>query len=271
MEDKIYTMYMEQITKFPLLSSEEEKELAQKIQRGEEAARQTLINSNLRLVVSVALKYSGPSFSIMDLIQEGNMGLMTAASKFCGSFNTRFSTYAYAWITQSILRFVRLKGTAIPLPAQKEERLRTVISACDELRQHFNREPTAREIAVYLNMDEAKVKKLLQYNYAVVSLDEKVGVEDGLTFSDLLIDQSECTETKVLNRISRTECENLIRRLPRKESTVLLSRYRASIFGEKITLHQIGSKLGFAPETIRQIELRARKKMRKVFNEAQIG
>ncbi|WP_428770568.1 sigma-70 family RNA polymerase sigma factor [Treponema sp. HNW] len=225
----------------------------------------------MRLVVSVALKYSGPSVSTMDLIQEGNMGLMTAASKFCESFNTRFSTYAYVWITQSILRFIRLKDTAIPLPAQKEESVRTVMAALDELRQHFHREPTAREIAVYLNMDEDKVKKLLQYNYAVVSLDERVSIEGGLTFSDLLVDQSECTETKALNRISRLECENLIRRLPRKESAVLLNKYRASIFGDKITLHQLSSKMGLAPETIRQIELRARAKMRKVLDEAQIG
>lgn len=270
MEDKIYRMYMERLKKIPLLTREQEKELARKIQKGDAVAKQALINSNLRLVVSIALKYAGPSFSVMDLIQEGNMGLMIAVSKFCESFDTRFSTYAYAWIVQSILRFIRLKDTAIPLPAQKEEALRIVITACDELRQHFNREPTAREIAVYLNMDEQRVKKVLQYNYAVVSLDEKVGDEDGLTFSDLLIDQSECPETKVLNRISCRECENLIKRLPQKESTVLLNKYRASVLGDKITLHQLSSKMGFAPETVRQIEIRARAKMKKVLLEAEI-
>lgn len=270
MEDKIYMMYIEQLKKYPLLNPEQEKELARKIQRGNEAAKQALINSNLRLVVSVALKYSGPSISIMDLIQEGNLGLITAASKFCETFNTRFSTYAYVWITQSILRYIRLKDTPIPLPAQKEESVRTVISTLDELRQHFRREPTAREVAVYLNMDETKVKELLHYNYAIVSLDEKVGVEEGLTFSDLLIDQSECTETKVLNRISCQECEKLIRRLPQKESVVLLNKYRASVLGDKVTLHQLSSKMGLAPETVRQIEIRARAKMKKVLLEAEI-
>ncbi len=270
MEDSIYKIYADQIRKIPLLSCEREKELAFRIQNGDERAKQILIKSNLRLVVSVALKYASPSFSLMDLIQEGNLGLMNAAAKFNAKFNTRFSTYAYLWIVQSITRFIRLKDTAIPLPALKEEAVRAVKNAMNELRQHFRREPTVRETAVFLNMEEQTVRDVLSYSFAVLSLDEKTDSCSGQTFSDLLVDYSACPETEVLNRITQRECEDLIRRLPPRESTVLLSRYRASVIGTKVTLQQIGRRMGLATESVRQIEVSARKKMRKVLCETQL-
>lgn len=270
MDRYVYESYLKKIRKFPLLSAEREKELALNIKNGDREARKTLINANLRLVVSIAFRYAVPTIPAMDIIQEGNLGLMAAAEKFDPAFNTRFSTYAYIWIVQYINRYIRLKDTAIPLPAMKEELVRAVTSASDELRRHFRREPTVRELAVFLNMKESDVQKALRYKYAFVSLDEKVNSSSETTFSDLLTDSTASPETTVLDGIARQECENLIRRLPARERFVLLNKYRASVNREKVTLHQLGRKLGVSTEAVRQIELRGRAKMRMVLSGCEV-
>ena len=266
MDRYVYESYLKKIRKFPLLSAEREKELALNIKNGDREARKTLINANLRLVVSIAFRYAVPTIPAMDIIQEGNLGLMAAAEKFDPAFNTRFSTYAYIWIVQYINRYIRLKDTAIPLPAIKEELVCAVTSASDELCRHFRREPTVRELAVFLNMKESDVQKALHYKYAFVSLDEKVNSSSETTFSDLLTDSTSSPEMTVLNGIARQECENLIRRLPARERFVLLNKYRASVNREKVTLNQLGRKLGPSTEAVRQIELRGRTKMRMVLD-----
>ncbi len=270
MDRYIYESYIKRIHKFPLLSAEREKELAHNIKNGDLRSRQELINANLRLVVSIAFKYAVPTIPAMDIIQEGNLGLMAAAEKFDPAFNTRFSTYAYIWIVQYINRYIRLKDTAIPLPAMKEELVRAVTSASEELRRHFRREPTVRELAVFLNMKGSDVQKALRYKYAFVSLDEKVNSSSETTFSDLLTDSTASPETTVLDGIARQECENLIRRLPARERFVLLNKYRASVNREKVTLHQLGRKLGVSTEAVRQIELRGRAKMRMVLSGCEV-
>ena len=270
MDRYVYESYIKRIRKFPLLSAEREKELAHNIKNGDLRSRQELINANLRLVVSIAFKYAVPTIPAMDIIQEGNLGLMAAAEKFDPAFNTRFSTYAYIWIVQYINRYIRLKDTAIPLPAMKEELVRAVTSASEELRRHFRREPTVRELAVFLNMKGSDVQKALRYKYAFVSLDEKVNSSSETTFSDLLTDSTASPETTVLDGIARQECENLIRQLPARERFVLLNKYRASVNREKVTLHQLGRKLGVSTEAVRQIELRGRAKMRMVLSGCEV-
>ena len=270
MDRYIYESYIKRIHKFPLLSAEREKELAHNIKNGDLRSRQELINANLRLVVSIAFKYAVPTIPAMDIIQEGNLGLMAAAEKFDPAFNTRFSTYAYIWIVQYINRYIRLKDTAIPLPAMKEELVRAVTSASEELRRHFRREPTVRELAVFLNMKGSDVQKALHYKYAFVSLDEKVNSSSETTFSDLLTDSTASPETTVLDGIARQECENLIRQLPERECFVLLNKYRANMNREKVTLHQLGRKLGVSTEAVRQIELRGRTKMRMVLSGCEV-
>ncbi len=270
MDRYVYESYIKRIRKFPLLSAEREKELAHNIKNGDLRSRQELINANLRLVVSIAFKYAVPTIPAMDIIQEGNLGLMAAAEKFDPAFNTRFSTYAYIWIVQYINRYIRLKDTAIPLPAMKEELVRAVTSASEELRRHFRREPTVRELAVFLNMKGSDVQKALRYKYAFVSLDEKVNSSSETTFSDLLTDSTASPETTVLDGIARQECENLIRQLPERECFVLLNKYRANMNREKVTLHQLGRKLGVSTEAVRQIELRGRAKMRMVLSGCEV-
>ena len=270
MDRYVYESYIKRIRKFPLLSAEREKELAHNIKNGDLRSRQELINANLRLVVSIAFKYAVPTIPAMDIIQEGNLGLMAAAEKFDPAFNTRFSTYAYIWIVQYINRYIRLKDTAIPLPAMKEELVRAVTSASEELRRHFRREPTVRELAVFLNMKESDVQKALRYKYAFVSLEEKVNSSSDTTFSDFLTDSAASPEMTVLDGIARQECENLIRQLPERECFVLLNKYRANMNREKVTLHQLGRKLGLSTEAVRQIELRGRAKMRMVLSGCEV-
>jgi len=270
MDRYVYESYIKRIRKFPLLSAEREKELAHNIKNGDLRSRQELINANLRLVVSIAFKYAVPTIPAMDIIQEGNLGLMAAAEKFDPAFNTRFSTYAYIWIVQYINRYIRLKDTAIPLPAMKEELVRAVTSASEELRRHFRREPTVRELAVFLNIKESDVQKALRYKYAFVSLEEKVNSSSDTTFSDFLTDSAASPETTVLDGIARQECENLIRQLPERECFVLLNKYRANMNREKVTLHQLGRKLGLSTEAVRQIELRGRAKMRMVLSGCEV-
>ena len=270
MDRYVYESYIKRIRKFPLLSAEREKELAHNIKNGDLRSRQELINANLRLVVSIAFKYAVPTIPAMDIIQEGNLGLMAAAEKFDPAFNTRFSTYAYIWIVQYINRYIRLKDTAIPLPAMKEELVRAVTSASDELRRHFRREPTVRELAVFLNIKGSEVQKALRYKYAFVSLEEKVNSSSDTTFSDFLTDSAASPEMTVLDGIARQEYENLIRQLPERECFVLLNKYRANMNREKVTLHQLGRKLGLSTEAVRQIELRGRAKMRMVLSGCEV-
>ena len=270
MDRYVYESYIKRIRKFPLLSAEREKELAHNIKNGDLRSRQELINANLRLVVSIAFKYAVPTIPAMDIIQEGNLGLMAAAEKFDPAFNTRFSTYAYIWIVQYINRYIRLKDTAIPLPAMKEELVRAVTSASEELRRHFRREPTVRELAVFLNIKESEVQKALRYKYAFVSLEEKVNSSSDTTFSDFLTDSAASPEMTVLDGIARQEYENLIRQLPERECFVLLNKYRANMNREKVTLHQLGRKLGLSTEAVRQIELRGRAKMRMVLSGCEV-
>ena len=145
---EIFETYIKQIGRYPLLNAEQEKKLSEQIEKGSAQAVNQLVNSNLRLVISIARKFLCTSKnSIMDLIQEGNLGLMAAASKYHYSFNTRFSTYAYSWILQYMLRYVYNKTSMIALPHRKEELLRKIVAAKNEYKQNLNRELSVPELA----------------------------------------------------------------------------------------------------------------------------
>ena len=181
--------YLKQIQKYPLLDAEQEVELSKKIEKGSQSAQEKLVQSNLRLVVSVAKRVNGSSkVSIMDLIQEGNIGLMTAASKYHYSYNTRFSTYAYTWILQYMLRYLYNKTSMISLPHRKEELLRKVSACRNDYLQTFGREATVEEISECLSVPKKDVKAALSCSYSVSSIDITAS-EDGLsTIADLIPD-----------------------------------------------------------------------------------
>ena len=146
MENELITPYLSQLKKYPLLSADEEKKLANSIENGDMRARNLLVQSNLRLVISIAKKYLHYKVSLCDLLQEGNIGLLIAATKFRSSFNTRFSTYAYLWIQQYMLRFIRNKNPAIQIPHRKEAEIRRIRASQDHLHQHLGRKPNVGEL-----------------------------------------------------------------------------------------------------------------------------
>ena len=271
MEQTLYQTYIAQIKNITLLTAEQEKELARKIQKGDEAAKQKLVRANLRLVVSAARKYKVANFSFMDLVQEGNLALLAAASKFSANFDTRFSTYAYPCITRYISRYISLKKRTVSVPIRKTELAYMVDCAADELVQKLYREPTDREIALYLNVSEAVVRKARQYDCETFSLDAAVDCDGNtdIVFADMLSDYSFDPAEQTMSAVMRRDYEKLIKRLPSRERSVLLTKYKSFINGEKVTFRQIGRTLGITAETVRQAEKRACEQMRVILKKYQ--
>ena len=172
-EDDLLTAYFSQIKRASLLSFEEELALSRKIQAGDEAARKRLIEANLRLVVKIAKDFTNSGIALIDLIQEGNIGLIKAASRYDHSRNVRFCTYAAWWIKQSIRRAISNKGRTIRIPQRKEEKLRRVLDVQASLTQARSKEPSVREIAEASGMSEAKVQEIMSYRSNVASLDSR--------------------------------------------------------------------------------------------------
>jgi RNA polymerase primary sigma factor len=252
--------YFEQIRKTPLLSFEEECEYSRRVQQGDETARHKLIMANLRLVVKIAKTFISSDVGLLDLIQEGNLGLMKAAEKYDYRKNVRFSTYASWWIKQSIMRALANKRRAIRLPHRKEEALKKIQRMYNILSQRFMRKPSVEEIASELRMRPSEVASILNIASGLVSLDSELGHESGTLF-DLYEDTSYSPEKEFFRGELREETMQFLEKLMDKERQILL--YRFSFYGgKKYTLKRIGDELGISAETVRQIELRALKKLR---------
>ncbi len=252
--------YFDQIKKTPLLTFEEELSLSRRIQRGDEAARATLIEANLRLVVKIAKSYVTSDVGFLDIVQEGNLGLIKAASKYDYRRNVRFSTYAAWWIKQSIVRSLSNKRRAIRLPHRKEEALKKIQRTYFTLSQELLRKPSVKEIAGELRMSESDVVAVLSVSSAVASLDTSLG-GDGGTLLDLCADNSYNPDRELFDNDIREETRRFLEHLLEKERQILLYRF-AFYGGKKYTLKKIGEELGISPETVRQIEMRAIKKLR---------
>ncbi|MCH5294494.1 MAG: RNA polymerase sigma factor RpoD/SigA [Treponema sp.] len=263
MEKDINPGYVSQIQKYPLLSAHEEAGLSDRISAGDKEALDRLINCNLRLVVSVSHKFANPGISMMDLIQEGNIGLMTAAKKFSREFNTRFSTYAYPWIAQYMLRYINTRIPLISIPHRKDDMIRKIQRAQSTLFQRSGHEASCREIARYLNMDEEKVRGYMTYDYTVASLDTETGEgENSLTAADFLADFSFAPEDMLLKEEERQGVRDMIRRLPRNEQKVIWYRYNFDGEMKSKTLREVSKIIGVSPEAVRQTEIRAIRHMR---------
>lgn len=262
MENEIIAMYLCQVTKYPLLSRNEEKFLADAIEGGDLEARNTLVQSNLRLVVSVAKKYLQYKVSFIDLIQEGNIGLLTAATKFRSSFETRFSTYAFLWIQQSILRFIRNKNPAIQIPHRKEAEIRRIRASQDYLHQQLGRKPSFDELSLYLEMSEKEIEDIFRYEFSLKSLDAVIDLTSETSFGQFLASDNPSPEEVFIVTETSKKVNKIVEELPKKERDVIASRYNFSRTPSKSTLRFVGSKLGISTETVRQIERRALKKIR---------
>ena len=264
--DDSVKIYLQQIGKIPLLSPQEEYETAKAIQEGSFDAKQKLINANLRLVVSISKKYTGRGLSFLDLIQEGNMGLMRAAEKFDYSKGYKFSTYATWWIQQSISRGIADKSRTIRLPVHMIETISRVRKVTADLTNELNRKPRKEEIAQRLGVSISKLTAILKTTQTVVSLETPLNQKDeSSTVSDLLVDENSIApETKVTQDNLFFEMRSVLSQLSTKEKDVLIMRFGLDDDGKKKTLEEIGSRYGVSRERIRQIENRAISKLKKL-------
>jgi RNA polymerase primary sigma factor len=261
-KDDILQSYFEQIKVIPLLNFEEELELSRRIQdNGDEAARRRLVEANLRLVVKIARSYITADVSFMDIIQEGNMGLMRAADKYDYQRHIRFSTYASWWIRQSITRFLANRRRVIRLPHRKEEILRKVRRAYHTLSQILMRQPKTGEIAAEIGVPLEDVEFVLTITNGFISLETENSGEESIAAMDLHEDYTYSPEGALMRKSSRDATLRVLDRLKERERSILVDRYQLN-GGERYTLKRIGDKMGLSPETVRQIEIKALKKIR---------
>ena len=265
---KMHEIYLEQIQKYPLLDADKEREIAEKISSGDKKALTQLINSNLRLVVSIAGKFKKTyKVSEMDLIQEGNIGLMAAAEKFSAKYNTRFSTYAYPWILQYMLRFLHNKTAIISIPQRKEEVLRRLSNVKSEFKQNDCKAYSKEELAKYLGISMAELKDALDCLYSYTSLDCECKEDGAGTIGELIPDLTYNPERIFFMEIAKSNIKELVANLSDKEQFVIASRYNFEGNVHAPTLREIGSTLGVSAETIRQTEIKALKKIKEAVSD----
>lgn len=262
-QKSILEMYFTQIKRYERLSHDQELEVALRIRNGDETARQRLVNANLRLVVSVAEKYAKDEQLLLDLIQEGNVGLMMAVDKFSSSFNVHFATYAYPWITQYILRYIQSKLPAIYLPSRKEAEVRRLKKSRSYLQMMLGREPSVAELAIYMDMSESLVRKTLSYCYAYSSLHAEVKGEEGITCEDLLVDERFSIEQTGFRNLVAADVRRMVEELPKAERQVIYYRFNFDKDAPKLrTFRQVSGRIGCSAETARKLEMKAMQSLR---------
>ena len=260
--DEALNAFFDRIKKIRLLTFEEELELSKRIESGDESARKRLIEANLRLVVRIAKMYITSDASLLDLVQEGNIGLIKAASKYDHRKQVRFSTYATWWIKQAIIRSLSNKRRMIRLPHRKEEKLRKINKVYNVLSQKLKRQPTIGEIAAEVGIKDEEAISILNISTPVASLDNGTGIENG-TLLDIIEDNSYSPDSELMKKNLTEETKKFLDTLRERERKILLSRF-SFLGGKKHTLKRIGDEMGISPETVRQIEMRALKKLRLV-------
>ena len=254
--------YLKSIGNHPRLSFEQEKELSSRALNGDQDAINELVSCNLLLVVPIAKRYYGCGLPLLDLIQEGNLGLITAAKKYDGTKGWRFSTYATYWIRQSISRALGDQSRTIRIPANMVELLGKVRKATNELTIKFKRQPTDEEIAKYLDEDLDKVQTVLDVSQAVSSLDLSVDEDGETSVGDLVADERvESGYANLVKEANKQIVDDVLGTLPAREAEIL--RMRFGINQEKaMTLEEVGGHYGITKERIRQIENKAIRKLR---------
>ncbi len=254
--------YLKEIGQVPLLSAEEEQTLARAARAGDADARRRLSEANLRLVVSVAKRYAGRGLPFLDLIQEGNLGLMKAAEKFEPDRGFKFSTYATWWIRQSITRAIADQGRTIRIPVHLVEHINRVRKTAGELLRKNGREPTAEEIAVRLEMEPDRVRELLQLAQEPVSLETPVGEEEDAHLEDFIQDEEAGIPVDEASRqLLRRELMSVLKSLTPREERVITLRFGLDD-GRPRTLEELGKEFNVTRERIRLIEAKALRKLR---------
>lgn len=261
-EDDILQIYLKEITRVKLLKSQEEKVLGRQIREEKsEIAKRKLVQANLRLVVSIAKRYAGQGVLFMDLVQEGSIGLIRAAEKFDYRKNFKFSTYATWWIKQSIIRAIANHSRSIRIPVHMADKIRKYKHAYSLLSCKFKREPTESELATYMNLPLAKLRKIKQ-SIILEPISLETSVTDDLCIGDYLVDKSLNTpEEQTKNLLMKKNMPKLFQILTDREKRVILSRFGMDSEKPK-TLAELGLAMGYSKERIRQIEEGAILKMR---------
>ena len=261
LDDAVHT-YLKEIGRYELLTQEEEQELAKRVAEGDPYAKERFINANLRLVVSIAKKYMGRGLSFLDLIQEGNIGLMKSVDKYEYQKGFKFSTYATWWIRQSITRAIADQSKTIRVPVHMVELINRVAKAQKQLTLDLGHEPSEDELSEYLDIEPKKVREALKLTKDTISLDTPVGDEENTSIGDFVQDSSAIApEASAIEEIRNHYIRVALDSLTDRERFVICMRY-GLIDGTSHTLEEVGKEIGVTRERIRQIEAKALQKLK---------
>lgn len=254
--------FLKSISKIPLLTREEEIELARRAKAGDKEALKKLVESNLRFVVSVAKKYLGCGLPLHDLIAEGILGLIEAARRFDPDKGVKFISYAVWWIRQSIMQALAQQTGAVKIPVKQAVLVNKITRSYGELLKKLGREPTTEELAEYVGMDAREIERLLTVCQVPLSLDTPIGDEEDTTFKDFLKGEGTAeVEEKVVREELKQSIQEMLEQLTPQEKKIIIMRFGLD-GNEPKTLREIGELLGISRERVRQLETRAKKKMR---------
>ncbi|MBB3109016.1 RNA polymerase primary sigma factor [Paenibacillus phyllosphaerae] len=255
-------MYLKEIGRVPLLSADDEVELAKRIEHGDEEAKRRLAEANLRLVVSIAKRYVGRGMLFLDLIQEGNMGLIKAVEKFDHTKGYKFSTYATWWIRQAITRAIADQARTIRIPVHMVETINKLVRVSRQLLQELGREPSPEEIAQEMDLSTEKVREIMKIAQEPVSLETPIGEEDDSHLGDFIEDQEALAPADAAAyELLKEQLEDVLDTLTEREENVLRLRFGLDD-GRTRTLEEVGKVFGVTRERIRQIEAKALRKLR---------
>jgi RNA polymerase primary sigma factor len=254
-------MYLREIGRIVLLKAEEEIDLAQKIEKGSNAARKKLTESNLRLVVSIAKRYVGRGLTLLDLIQEGNQGLIRAVEKYDWRRGYKFSTYATWWIRQAITRAIADQARTIRVPVHMVETINKMMRTSRKLMQELGRDPTPEEIGKEMELPASKIREVMKISQSITSLEAPIGNEEDSLLGDFIADSAPSPYDTASKQLLKENLKEVLETLSPRESSVLVYRFGLE-GGRSMTLEEVGKKFGVTRERIRQIEAKALRKLK---------